>query len=355
MEMVATLALVPKMELAEDLYDYQGKLVFKKDTVLEAHMIKKIRAHSIVSVNIKEPEDYKPTYFEKLKVSKTFLNFSEIYASNFFAWKVAVDSFIFKKVPMNNSDLLKIIEHILTPFEKNKASYIDMLYVLQPDESDMTYAHCLNVALLCYTFGSWLKLNEEETNILVLCGFYYDIGKFLLPNDITWKPGKLNFLEYDLVMTHAFHGYHIIKNLDIDQHIKNTTLMHHERCDGSGYPQNLKFKDIDQFAKMIAILDVYEALISYRSYRKPMCPFKAISILEEDGFAKYDAGYLLTFLQRLTEGYLNKSVRLSDGREGEVVFINKSSLSRPMIHCVDDEYVDLSLPANKEITIENLI
>ena len=162
MERIATLALQPNMELAEDVYDYQEKLVLKKDTVLDIHMIKKIQARSVTSVNIKEPEDYVPTYFEKLKVSKKFSQFEEIYNTNLTAWKVAVDSFIFKKVPMNHSDLLELVENITKPFERDKSTIIDMLYVLQHSESDMTYAHCLNVALLCKTFAHWANLSEEQ-------------------------------------------------------------------------------------------------------------------------------------------------------------------------------------------------
>lgn len=352
MEMIATVALKPNMELAEDVTDYQGKVIMKKNTVLDIHMIKKIQAHSIISVNIKEDEDYLPTYFEKLKVSKLFKQFEEVYATNLVAWKVSVDSFIYKKVPMNNNDLLKLTDHIISPFVHQKSSIIDMLYVLQHDEMDMTYAHCLNVALLCKTLGSWLKCSEEQINTLILCGFYYDIGKFLLPNDIIWKKGKLNDLEFDLVKTHAFHGYHIIRGLDIDDHIKRAALMHHERCDGSGYPQKLALSDIDPYAKMIAILDSYEAMTSYRSYREPMCPFKVISIFEEEGLQKYDAGIIMTFLERMVQEYLNKQVRLSDGREGVVVFINKQSLSRPMVHCGDD-YVDLS--QNRSLSITALL
>ncbi len=316
-------------------------------------MIKKLQARSITSVTIKEAEDYVPTYFEKLKVSKVFAQFEEVYNVNLTAWKVSVDSFIFKKVPMNHADLLNLVDNIIKPFEKEKSTIVDMLYVLQHSEGDLTYAHCLNVALLCKALSHWTGLSDEQCNTLILCGFYYDIGKFLLPNDIIWKPSKLSDLEFDLVRTHAFHGYHIIKNLDIDEHIKNATLMHHERCDGSGYPQHLSLSQIDPYAKIIAILDVYEAMTSFRSYREPMCPFKVIGIIESESLQKYDVGYIMTFLERMAEGYMNKPVRLSDGRQGTVVFINKQSLSRPMVHCDNNDYVDLS--QDKSIVIEALI
>ena len=110
--------------------------------------------------------------------------------------------------------------------------------------------------------------------------------------------------------------------------------------------------DIDPYAKMIAILDAYEAMTSFRSYREPMCPFKVISIFEEEGLQKYDAGFIMTFLERMGQEYLNKQVRLSDGREGVVVFINKQSISRPMVHCGDD-YVDLS--QNRDLSIVALL
>lgn len=352
MEMVATVALKPGMELAEDVTDYRGKIILKKNTILDKFSIQKLTANAIHCANIKEAEDYISTYFQKIKVSKAFQQFEALYFANFTAYKVSLESFIYKKVPMNNNDLLKIITNITEPFKHSKTTILDMLSVLRTQDKDFLVAHGLNVALICNYTGKWFKLSDEEINTLILCGFYYDIGKFKLPQEIIRKPGKLTPSEFEVMKTHPVHGYNLIQNLNIDGNIKLATLMHHERCDGSGYPQKLLDERIYPFAKIISILDSYEAMTSFRSYRAPLCPFKVIDILSETGLGKYDVGYYLTFLERMVEEYIGKEVMLNDGTECVVVLINKQALSRPMVKA-KDQYIDLS--ANKNLYIETLI
>lgn len=353
MELIAAVALLPGMELADDVTDIKGNIIVKKNTVLDKYMIQKIRMNQIACVSIMEVEDYIKTYFNRIKFSKSFKLFEDLYLQNFTAYKVALESFIYKKVPMNNSDLLEIINHIYLPFKNEKTTILDMLSVLQTEEKDVLFSHGLNVALICKYTGHWFKLTEEEINTLILCGFYYDIGKFKLPIELIRKPGKLTPEEYQLMKTHTVHGYTLIQNLHIDGNIKLATLMHHEKCDGSGYPQGLMDSRINRFAKIIAILDAYEAMTSYRSYRLPLCPFKVIEIFENTGIGVYDTSFYLTFLERMVEEYIGKEVMLNDGTKCKVVLINKQKLSRPMVQTEDNIYIDLSKEKSK--TIESLI
>ena len=152
--------------------------------------------------------------------------------------------------------------------------------------------------------------------------------------------------------SHSQKGYDILKNQNIDERVKLAALQHHERCDGSGYPSALHSDNIIKFAKLIAIADVYDAMTSARVYRKGLCPFKVISIFEEEGLQKYDPKYILTFLERIGSAYINNNVRLSDGRVGEVVMINSNTLSRPMIK-IGEEYVNLA--KNVDIEISDII
>ena len=117
--------------------------------------------------------------------------------------------------------------------------------------------------------------------------------------------------------------------------------MHHERCDGTGYPLKIKGPQIDRFAKAVAIADVYDAMTSARHYRGPLCPFIAISMFEEEGFHKYDPEIIMVFLQNIVNTYLLNTVRLNTGEIGEIIFINKTHLSKPTIK-VGEDYIDLS-------------
>ena len=126
----------------------------------------------------------------------------------------------------------------------------------------------------------------------------------------------------------------------MDYHIRYTALQHHERNDGSGYPLGLVDAHIDEYAKIVSIVDVYDAMTSPRVYRGPTCPFDVINLFEQEGFQKYDSRYIMIFLRRIAESYLNENVRLSDGRSGKLIYINNYALSRPVV-MADGEAIDL--------------
>lgn len=351
MEMVATLALTEGMVLAEDILS-QGKTIVKKNTTVDKIVIQKLQAFHIMGVNIMEPADYAETYYEKIRLGKPFKQYEQLYNANLVAYKVAVDSFIYKKVPFRTDDLLNIANSLCPDTMTGKLLF-SYLYLLLPNEDNLTYAHGLNVALISHVYGRWLGFSKEDIDTLTLCGFLYDIGKFILPYDIIWKPDRLNKMEFDLVKTHAFHGYHLLsKQQNLNEHIKLATLQHHERCDGSGYPQGLKADEIDIYAKIIAIADVYEAMTSARTYREPICPYKVISIFESESFQKYDFKILYSFLSHVADELIGNRVHLSNGMEGEVVMNNINNYSRPMVNC-NGNVIDLT--KQRDITIDAVI
>ena len=102
----------------------------------------------------------------------------------------------------------------------------------------------------------------------------------------------------------------------------------------------------------MGIADVYDAMTSARVYRGPLCPFVVIEEFEKEGILKYDPAYLFPFLENIVNTYILNHCRLSDGREGTIVFINRAKLSRPTVKC-GTTYVDLS--KQQDLTIESLL
>ena len=140
--------------------------------------------------------------------------------------------------------------------------------------------------------------------------------------------------------------------------------MHHEKCDGSGYPYGLRENEIDKYAKIITIADIFDAMTSDRVYRKALCPFTVIKFFEDDGLQKYDLKFILTFLENVANSYLNHRVVLSNGMEGNVIFINQTAYSLPTIATTDNEIINLqdeyyknimNLSNQKNISIETII
>lgn len=220
------------------------------------------------------------------------------------------------------------------------------------DNDDATYAHSVSVALLCNVFGHWLKYSNEDIKVLTLCGLLHDIGKMLVPSNIISKPSTLSKVEYDIVKNHPTDGYHLLEDQDLDERVKKAALMHHERRDGSGYPQGLKDDQIDEFAQIVAIADIYEAMTSPRVYRRPNCPFDAIGVFEQDGFQMFDPALLLTFLEGLANTYVNCSVKLSDNRVGEIVMIDSHNITKPVVK-IESAFIDLS--KEKDLSIKEVL
>ena len=348
------------MKLAKNVYNYDNhQLLVGAGTVLTDETIARLAYYSIIDVHI--DETYQPeesteedtadnSYVERLRQTPQFKKFKADFEDNADQFERRINQVVKK-----NGDLH--VETLVDPVLKmvdetgNPSSVFDMLHALRSYD-DLTYMHSINVSLICNVLGQWLRFPEEEVRTLTAAGLLHDIGKILVPGDLISKPSRLTKHEYAIVQRHAYEGYMVLKDLDINEHIKNAALMHHERMDGSGYPLHLKGERIDSYAKIVAIADVYDAMTSPRVYRGALCPFVAISLFEKEGLQKYETQYILTFLECIVNTYLLNRVKLSNGMEGEIVFINRDVLSKPTIK-VGDAYVDLT--QYPDITIEKII
>lgn len=355
MKQLSTLELVPGMIVARNVYDFHRQLIISKNTVLTDKLITKLDLHGIWAIYVEEapkpipkpepkpemtPEPPKQlSYLERIKQSEDFQQFEQEYRLGLDHFRDAMNSVVEKNIQLDVGTLLKNSLSMIMN-RQGQFGILDMLSNMR-DFDDSTYTHCMNVALICNVLATWLGFNEEDVEIATACGLFHDIGKLLVPHDIISKPGKLSDEEYAQIQKHPVSGYQLLLNQDVNDHVRTAALMHHERYDGTGYPHRLRGDEIDKFARIVAIADVYEAMTAARVYRGPLCPFKVIEIFESEGFQKYDVQYLLTFLENVVNTYIQNRCLLSDGRKGEIIYINKEKLSRPMVQC-GSEYVNLA-------------
>ena len=349
---VFTKNLTPGMITASDVYNYNDQLIIPADTVLDDTLISRLEYYSVQRVSIREGSENgkKPSYSARVMSSPQFKEFKKNFTENVQALHDSMQELIASDAVLDEASLLNQSETLVDP-QATTIEIFDMIHNMRQYD-DSTYAHCINVSLICRIMAKWLNFNTEDTNVLTLCGLLHDIGKLSIPDSIVKKPDKLTAAEYELIKTHTIRGYEALSKQNIDKRIINSALMHHERCDGSGYPNGLHGNQIDEFAKIVAIADVYDAMTAARVYRGPQCPFKVITIFEEEGLQKYDPHYILTFLERIVSSYMNNSVKLSDGRIGEVIMINPGKLSKPMVR-IGNDYIDLS--KKPDLWIEELV
>lgn len=347
--------LTPGMVTAEEVFNYNDKLILPKNHTLTEQDIERLETFAIMSIRIDdsviveaapadsgqaESKQAELSYSDRVKASPEFKEFKDTFIENLNDFRDSMNDIVQKGAPVNPQAMLKDVASLINA-GNGPISIFDMLQNMRQFD-DLTYAHCLNVALICNVFAGWLHMSPKETELVTLCGVFHDIGKLCIPDEIVKKPAKLTDAEYNIIKKHPAEGYRILMKQDIDDHVKNAALMHHERCDGTGYPFGLSGNKIDKYAKIVAIADVYDAMTAARVYRGPLCPFTVIEIFEQEGLQRYDAEYILTFLENVVLTYMGNQVKLSDGREGKVVFINKTALSKPMIELPDGTFVDLS-------------
>jgi putative nucleotidyltransferase with HDIG domain len=343
------------MKVASDVYTSNNQLIIPKNTVLDERMITRLRFYNIYGFLIfrngaqDEPVE-EVSYIEMLRSTPEFKKFNRTYVGSIQNVEDNFNHILGGEEEININALLAETNRILSE-GRNGAHILEMLHGIR-NYDDLTYVHGLNVSLICNVFGNWLKFSQEDIRILTIAGLLHDIGKMLIPREIISKADKLTPEEFRIIKTHSMRGYEVLKDFPIDIRVKYAALMHHERCDGSGYPNGFVAEQIDEFAKIIAIADVYDAMTSSRRYRNAICPFDVIAEFERDGFLKFDAGYLMTFLERIVQSYMHNMVRLSDGREGEVIMINRLSLSRPVVK-VGNDYVDLS--KDRKLSIQEIV
>ena len=330
----------------------RGQLIIQPDVVLTTALISRIDFYGIKSVQIKDIETDEPpaaapaaespadaSYSQKVKSSQAFQNYQADFETRTNSLKTIFNDFINSGGTVNKDALLRETASLIGS-QKTTIEFFDMLHNMRQDD-DSTYAHSLNVALISRMIGIWLKFPEKDLDTLTLAGLLHDIGKTKIPDEILNKQTRLTDEEFAAIRQHPRYGYDILRNQPLDSRIKKAALMHHERCDGSGYPLGLTLDDIDDYALIIAIADVYDAMTAARSYREPLCPFQVIAEFEKDGLQKYKPKYILTFLEHIATTYQNNRVVLSDGQKAKIVLLNRNHLSKPLVQLDNGEGIDL--------------
>lgn len=349
--------LEPGMILAADVYTSSDQLILPEGLELNKKTIEKLEYYGVDMVRVLDEidEDLSPdaeniSYGERISSTKQFKEYKKTFEDTIGEMSRVFSDVVVKNVPLDTNSLVDSAFKLLNSAGEG-INIFGMLHNMRTYD-DLTFAHSLNVGLICNVFAGWLGMSEEERRIATECGILHDIGKMKMPSEIIKKPTSLTNEEYEIIKNHPSEGYKILQKCGAREEAKRAALMHHERYDGTGYPMGLEGEQIDKFARMVSIVDVYEAMTAERVYRGPNCPFRVVADFEKEGLQKYDTHMIMVFLENIVNTYMLNRVRLSNGKEGDIIFINKQCLSRPVVKC-GDEYIDLS--KEKDIKIDTLL
>ena len=218
--------------------------------------------------------------------------------------------------------------------------------------------HSVNLSVLMSLFGSYRKLAADILHQTIVGALLHDLGKILTPDEILHKPGRLTAEEFEVMKLHARHSRDILASTEgIGEIAVITAAQHHEKLDGSGYPEGLKGEEITEYGRMVAITDVYDAITSDRVYHKGMTPTQGLKKLLEWSGDHLDPVLVKQFIRCIGLYPVGSLVLLESGRLGVVVETNDADQRLPVVRVmyhtrfrlpITVETIDLSRPGNQD-------
>jgi len=342
--------------LNEDVFNSYGLHILSKNTVLQSKEISKLIQHSIDYIEILdrssiinnslEDFDQLERTLESTATPKWVPHMKPMYDSVVQNIKVLFDS-----AREENKIDTKKAEAEFEPLIQNlvlERDVVSLLLLLNNSDS-YTYQHSVQVGMLSYYIANWIGLSNEQSTKVGTSGFLHDIGKCKMDPSILNKPGKLTQEEYEEVKRHTIYGYEIIRNSTDDLDTALGALDHHERMNGSGYPHGKAGKEISLFGKIIAVADIYSAMISSRVYQKERDLLFVLRELHRLSFNELDPVITHSFIAHMIPNFIGKRVTLNDGRTGTIVMTHPTEYFSPLIQ-VDSEFIDLTQVRSLDIT-----
>ncbi len=195
--------------------------------------------------------------------------------------------------------------------------------------------HSLNVAFLNGLMGEWLKLPKGDVKALVMAGLVHDVGKTKIPEEILNAPRKLTKEELKIMQMHPVYSYEMLEQGGFEERVKVAARQHHEKINGKGYPDRVKGKEISLFARITSVSDIYDAMVSKRSYKEEKFPLDVIDMFYNWKYDGLDMDLVSVFLNNMRESFLNKKVIMSDGQIGKIIYIPPNDAGHPIVDCED--------------------
>jgi putative nucleotidyltransferase with HDIG domain len=252
--------------------------------------------------------------------------------------------------PVDLAQCQPLVDNILDSMFRFPSTLLPLAQMKTRDE--YTFQHSVSVAALSVSFGRVLELPRREIKEVALGGLLHDIGKATVPGKILNKPGKLDDAEFTIMKNHVVRSAELIRAMDgISEIALNVAAQHHERFDGTGYPQGLKGEQISLHGQMIGIVDVYDAITSLRVYHKPMPPTEALQKMYEWSGAHFDPKLVQAFIKGIGIYPAGSLVRMDSDKLGIVREVLPEKILQPIVQLIYDckrlcnippELVDLS-------------
>ena len=335
MRLVYTDKIKAGARLADSIVNERGQVLLQEGVILTERMLARLIELGIPVIYIKDSENEVSEFNHA--VSKELRNKTKKIIQDTFEKLSEQQTNIGSSFVLESSskEFIDIIRVILDEIQEQNVllDLISDIFVVD----DYIFTHSFNVTLYSIAIGLKLKLPKKQLEVLGLGAILHDIGKLKVPKEILMKPGKLTEEEFVEIKKHTESGFAILKEVKtVPLIVAHCAYQHHERLDGTGYPRGLKDMEIQYFAKIIAVADVFDAITSNRVYRNAMLPHEGLEILYAGCGRLFDLKIVEAFRSAVAIYPVGVTVELSNKTVGIVRKQNIGLGDRPIIEVIEE-------------------
>lgn len=327
LEPLSTNALEISEPSSFDIFDKQGILLLSKGKQITQNIQNLLQERLLYTMNYDLDKSYasnKPRKFSNLEYRNIVDYVREVFEDTCL---IGVGRL---------KETLSIVDLIINELEGDCQFFIDFNEFRRLD--NYTYVHSVNVAILATLIGLQMGLKGETLRNLTMGAIFHDIGKSAIPFGILNKPSGLTKAEFEVMKRHPVFGEEILRFSGVPREALKIVRHHHERWNGEGYPDGIRQRAININAQIVAVADVFDALVADRPYRKGLPPYHALEIVIAGSGKEFNEDVVKNFRQCLILYPENSIVTLNTGEVGTVIAIHQNYPSRPIIKILFDKY-----------------
>ena len=337
---------------------YGNNVLLEAGEKLDENRIQKLKKFGILTVDIEDSNSLNESRGKKDTIEEVLKKENELKKGFTTDYNNAINSAeeIVKKMESGVVEEEKI-DNIIEETISNIAVDSNIILSLLESSKDKSFIfqHTINSLVISMVIGKAMDYSDEKLKILGKGAFFHDIGMLKVGDEILQKKNKLTEEEKTKIRNHINFGLELAGN-NVEKEVKDIIKYHHERMDGSGYPEGLKGEKIPEMARVVAIADIYAALTGDRNYRERYDHYDAMKIVMQSSANLIDASILKKFLKYMPIYPINSYVYLNGNVSGKVVKANENPF-RPVIDIEENGKIiriDLMDDENKKYYISGV-
>lgn len=332
-----TRQLKPGMRVDHPVADRLGRVLVARGATLDEYIIEAMLKMGIMSVYIQEITDdegdaqISPAAQKNIERLRTDDRAKVNLSASVRARVAEGIQYVYNNTddPALVQTTANIADSLMSAIQANDAMAIDISALKTSDE--YTFKHSVDVATISMIVAKKMGMSETEIREIGVTGLLHDVGKTKIPLEILNKPSRLDDAEFEIMRQHSVYSYRIIQNnADLSDYVKLGVLQHHEKINSAGYPMAVPGNKITPYAKVLAVADIYDALVTERPYKSAFSQREAVEMImsmtqELDLFA------MESFLQSMILYPVDSIVELSNGEKAKVVKNSPYYILRPTV------------------------